>query len=82
MQQNQAGRAVNMMLQLGMTADEIVERLRRKDGALPERVNPASYSVEYVLSARRHYMQFIHDEYEGSIELELMDEYGMILRGV
>ena len=43
---NQAGRAVNMMLQLGMTADEIVERLRRKDGALPERVNPASYSVE------------------------------------
>lgn len=79
---NQAGRAVNMMLQLGMTADEIVERLRRKDGALPERVNPASYSVEYALSARRHYMQFIHDEYEGSIELELMDEYGMILQGL
>ena len=44
-------------------------------------MNPASDSVEYALSARRHYMQFIHDEYEGSIELELTDEYGMILQG-
>jgi len=26
-------------------------------------------------------MQFIHDEYEGSIELELMVEYGLIIQG-
>lgn len=79
---NQAGRAVNMMLQLGMSADEIVECIRRKDGSLPERVNPAYYSVEYALSTRRYYMQFIHDEYEGSIELELSDEYGMLLERI
>lgn len=71
---NQAGRAINMMLQLGMSDSEIVECLKRKDGSLPERVNPASYALQ-----DKRYLEFIHDEYKDSIELELIDDYGMVL---
>lgn len=71
---NQAGRAINMMLQLGMSDSEIVECLKRKDGSLPERVNPASYALQ-----DKRYLEFIHDEYRDSIELELIDDYGMVL---
>ena len=46
----QVGRVVNMMLDLGMSADEIVEELRNKRGMLPERVNPAGYSVAYAVN--------------------------------
>ncbi|WP_250578897.1 hypothetical protein [Neisseria subflava] len=71
---NQAGRAINMMLQLGMSDSEIVECLKRKDGSLPERVNPASYALQ-----DKRYLEFIHDEYKDSIELELIDDFGMVL---
>lgn len=69
---SQVGRAVNMMLELNMTAEQIVEFLRNKDGKLPERVNPASYMLP------NGYLKFIQDEYEGAISLDF-DEYSMML---
>lgn len=70
---NQVGRAINMMLQLNMTAEQIVERLRNKDGLVPERVNPASYSLDFA------YAQWLHEEYDGGLEVVIPDEYGMVI---
>ena len=41
---------------------------------MPERVNPASYALQ-----DKRYLEFIHDEYKDSIELELIDDFGMVL---
>lgn len=72
---NQVGRAVNMMLGLGMTDSEIVEHLRNKDGLLPARVRPAGHVLNYA------YLNWIHDQYDGAIEVVIPDEFGMLLEG-
>ncbi len=70
---NQVGRAINMMVFLGMSDSEIVEYLRRKDGALPHRLNPASFMIK-----EKRACEYIHD-YEKEIEIIKFDEYGMVL---
>lgn len=69
----QVGRAINMMVFMGMSDSEIVDYLRRKDGALPHRVNPASFMIK-----EKRACEYIHD-YEKEIEIIKFDEYGMVL---
>lgn len=70
---NQAGRAVNMMLAMGMTAQQIVEQLRNKDDLVPARVNPASYSTKYLETEGA----YIHDELEDGLSVIMDKEYFM-----
>lgn len=44
---NQVGRLINALLHLGKTNEQIIEMLRNKEGALPQRLEPSAYSVEY-----------------------------------
>lgn len=69
----QVGRTINMMIYLGMKDEEIVDYLRRKDGTLPHRVNPAAYFV-----SEKRACEYLHD-YEADIDVVNFDEYGMIL---
>lgn len=43
----QCGRAINMLLAMGLNAEQIVEELRNKDDLVPARLNPAAYSLLY-----------------------------------
>lgn len=43
----QCGRAINMLLAMGLTAEQIVDELRNKDDLVPARLNPAAYSLLY-----------------------------------
>lgn len=69
----QVGRAINMMVFMGMSDYEIVDYLRRKDGAMPHRLNPASFMIK-----EKRACEYIHD-YEKEIEIIKFDEYGMVL---
>ena len=71
---NQVGRLVNLLMGLGKTSDEIVEMLRNKDGALPVRLQPASFSVEDA-SGNDTYIHELVEEYKEISER--LDVYGM-----
>lgn len=73
---NQVGRLLNLLLELGKTPEEIVGMLRNKDGALPVRLQPASFSVEDA-SGNDTYLHDLVEEYQQTSER--VDVYRMNL---
>ena len=51
----QCGRAINALIALGMSANQIVEELRNKQDLVPARLNPAAYDLIYATQQK-----FIH----------------------